>query len=143
MKGAWSVPVGTTRHALSLIRTISFGALGLSGCTSPSTAPIPAASMAEGSAEVGAAPNEAMIFEVQKSQVEGSATLGSVLRQYSGTGPATIPIGRLPDGQKRLGATVICSWTGDWKVRIVQNGPGWGSGGCSLVGGNSITLSLG
>jgi len=88
------------------------------------------------------APDEAIIFTVQKSQVEKSATPGTVLKQYSGTGPATLHIPVLAKDQKQLGATVLCSGTGDWMVRIAENGPGWGSSACSLKGGNSMAYPL-
>lgn len=135
--------MGITRRAPAIIGTILIAALTLAGCTSPAPAPSQAPRTAEISPSGGAAPNEAIIFEVQKASVEGSPTRGTVLKQYSGTGPATISIGPLPKGHKKLGTTVLCSGTGDWKVNIVQDGtPGWGSSGCSLSGGSSIAYPV-
>ncbi|WP_154605839.1 hypothetical protein [Arthrobacter sp. AQ5-05] len=85
----------------------------------------------------------AIIIEVQKTQIQDFEGIpGTVLKQYSGTGPATLHIDPLPTGQKMLGATVICSGSEDWKLTIEQLDPGWAGSSCSLQCGSSMRFPL-
>ncbi|WP_186760438.1 hypothetical protein, partial [Arthrobacter alpinus] len=80
--------------------------------------------------------DSAIIFAVQKTQIQDFEGIpGTVLKQYSETGPATLHIDPLPTGQKTLGATVICSGSEAWKLNIEQLEPGWAGSSCSLQGG--------
>ena len=66
-----------------------------------------------------------------------------MLAQYQGIGPANIKVGALPEGQKQLGATVSCSGTDDWKVTFIgKKHPGWGSSGCSMDVGNTVSYPV-
>jgi hypothetical protein len=134
--------MGKMRQAFTVTAALFGGVVALSGCTIGPPAPSPPSASVATAPSTAPAPDEAIIFTVQKSQVEKSATPGTVLKQYSGTGPATLHIPVLAKDQKQLGATVICSGTGEWMVRIVENGPGWGSSGCSLKGGNSMAYPV-
>ncbi|MGA7207088.1 MAG: hypothetical protein WBX27_20945 [Specibacter sp.] len=130
--------MGKSHSLLAMVAATVLGAAALSGCTSAEPAPTqPPATTAS------AFDDSAIIFAVQKGQVEkDQAISGTVLKQYSGTGPATISIPPLAEGQKQLGATAICSGSGDWKIAIDKVGPGWGSSGCSMDGGNSMSFPL-
>lgn len=65
-----------------------------------------------------------------------------VLKQFSGTGSSTIHLGPVPGGYKQLGTTVICTGSGDWETIFVQDGSGWGKGGCTLEGGTSVSYPV-
>ncbi len=133
--------MGMRQCALAVTGTLLGGVLVLTGCTAPSSRQSPPP-FAETRPSNLTAPHGAIIFEVQKSMVEGSQTLGTLLRQYSGKGPAVLHVPPLANGQKRLGFTVICSGSSQWTVSVDQVGPGGSSGTCSMKGGISTSYAL-
>ncbi|GAA1496258.1 hypothetical protein [Paeniglutamicibacter kerguelensis] len=126
------------KNAMSLLATVMLATFALSGCTSGDKAPVP---MPEPS-NTESSQDNAKIFEQQKSNVEGTATSGLVLKQFSGTGPSTIHVGSLPEGYKQVGTTVACTGAGDWEASIVQTEPAWSKSGCSLEAVGSALYSL-
>lgn len=126
----------------SLLCAIGLLTLVLSGCTGVDASPAPTSESAETSSSTPSIAHEAIVFEVQKSRVENATPTGLVLKQFSGTGSTTIQLDPLPEGYTKLGATVNCNGSGDWKTSIVQKEPGWGSAVCTMQGGASVTYPV-
>jgi len=130
--------MGKTLRPVSVVGMLLLGGLVLAGCTGT---PDPVVPPTTGAAS--AAANTAIILAVQKESVEKNlAPRGTVVKQFTGTGPATLHIDPLPEGQKSLGSTVICTGSGRWETTIQQKKPSSGGSGCSMDGGNSVTYPL-
>ena len=127
--------MGKSRRAAALLVALAWGTLALSGCTDAAPAPTQAPTTAAGN-------YDAIIFESQRSMLKHLPAKGTVLRQYTGTGPATIDIGPLASGDKQLGVTVICDGAGGWETRIVENGDGWAGSGCDIVSGTLASFPV-
>jgi hypothetical protein len=130
--------MGKTYKLPAVVAAAVLGTAALSGCTSAEPAPTqPPATSAS------AFDDSAIIFQVQKDQIGDKATPpGTVMKQYSGTGSATVHVPPLPAGQKSLGSTVICSGSGEWNVSIDQATSGWSRGTCSMDGGSVARYQL-
>ncbi|MGL3806136.1 hypothetical protein ACSYDW_08575 [Paeniglutamicibacter sp. R2-26] len=126
------------KNTMTLLATVVLSTFVLSGCTSGDQAPVPTPEPSN----TESSQDNAKIFEQQKSNVEGTATQGLVLKQHSGTGPSTIHVGSLPEGYKQVGTTVACTGAGGWETAIVQPEPAWSNGECSLEAVGSALYTL-
>jgi hypothetical protein len=134
--------MGKTNCVVASFCAAILGAIALSGCT-PFVSDSVSSPTAQPLVTTQATPSEASIFDRQRELVETSPEPGTVLAQYQGIGPANIKVGALPEGQKQLGATVSCSGTDDWKVTFIgKKHPGWGSSGCSMDVGNTVSYPV-
>lgn len=123
---------------MSLLTGVLLATFVLSGCIdgNKTSVQMPEPSKAESRQD------NAEIFEQQKARVEGPATSGLVLKQFSGTGPSIIHIDSLPEGYTQMGWTVACTGAGEWEASIVQTEPAWSESGCSLESLSSATYPL-
>lgn len=115
--------------------------ISLTGCTGAVTDAQPTAQAASAQPSPYAVDRDA-IYARQQAWVAETYPSAAITAQSEGIGRIEVGVSAIAAGHATLGATVACTGSGQWKVKLSDGAEHWASGDCATDGGGVLSVQV-